>query len=232
MSLYSILLFCTFLVPFTLSFDNKLQFYKQWKYLSPSIIIVAFFYIVSDIYFTKHGIWGFNPRYHSSIVIYRLPIEEWLFFIVIPYASIFLHDSILLYFSNTHLSHNFSKYLSIGLLLISIILVLFNLEKAYTAYIFSLVILVVIFTFFDKTNVISSFYCTFLLILVPFLIVNAILTGSFIDEPIVWYDNSENLGIRFFTIPFEDFGYAFSLILFNLVLRNKLKKFGDGFKQV
>jgi len=49
------------------------------------------------------------------------------------------------------------------------------------------------------------------------------LTGSFIEEEIVWYNNSENLGIRFFTIPIEDFGYAFSLILLNLMLIGQLK---------
>jgi len=76
---------------------------------------------------------------------------------------------------------------------------------------------------FDKSEVIRSFFITFLIILIPFIIVNAILTGSFIEEEIVWYNNSENLGIRFFTIPIEDFGYAFSLILLNLMLIGQLK---------
>jgi lycopene cyclase domain-containing protein len=231
MSLYSILLLCSILVPLALSFDKKLQFYKQWKYLMPSIVVVALFYIAFDIYFTKLGVWGFNPRYHSSIVFLKLPIEEWLFFIIIPYASIFLHDSIVFYFSKIRLSNKFATYLSIGLLLLSITIVLLNLEKAYTAYIFSLLALVLLFSFFDKTNITSSFYCTFLVILVPFIAVNAILTGSFIDEPVVWYNNNENLGIRFLTIPVEDFGYAFSLVLFNLLLRNKLINLSYGFKQ-
>jgi lycopene cyclase domain-containing protein len=230
MWLYSILLLCSIIVPLAFSFDKKLQFYKQWKYLIPSIVVIALSYIAFDIYYAKLGIWGFNSNYHSSIVFYRLPLEEWLFFIVIPYASIFLHDSIVLYFSKIRLSNKFATYLSVGLLLLSISLVLFNLEKAYTTYIFSLLILVLIFSFFCKTNIINSFYCTFLAILVPFIVVNATLTGSFIDEPVVWYNNSENLGIRFLTIPIEDFGYAFSLILFNLLLRNKLKNFRYGFK--
>jgi len=230
MSLYLILLLCSLIVPLALSFDKKLQFYKQWKYLMPSIVIVALFYIFFDIYFTKLGVWGFNSRYHSSFVFFKLPFEEWLFFIVIPYASIFLHDSIVLYFSKIRVPNKLAKYITLGLLLLSLILVVFNLEKAYTVNIFSLVILVLLFSFFDKTNVVNNFYCTFLAILVPFIIVNAFLTGSFIDEPIVWYNNSENLGIRILTIPVEDFGYAFSLLLFNLLLRNKLKKLNYGFK--
>jgi lycopene cyclase domain-containing protein len=207
-----------------LSFDKKLQFYKLWKYLFPSIIIVTLFYIAFDIYFTKLGVWGFNPRYHSSLVLFKLPIEEWLFFIVIPYASLFLHDSIVLYYHKIRLPNHWAKFVSVSLMIISLFLVFFNLEKAYTTYIFSLVLVVLMLSFFDKTNVINSFYITFLVILIPFILVNAILTGSFIDEPIVWYNNNENLGILFLTIPVEDFGYAFSLILFNLLLRNKLKK--------
>jgi lycopene cyclase domain-containing protein len=231
MWLYSMLLLCSIIVPLALSFDKKLQFYKQWKYLMPSIVVVALFYIAFDIYFTKLGVWGFNSRYHSSFVFFELPLEEWLFFIVISYASIFLHDSIVLYFSRVRISNKLAKYLSVSIILISLSLVAFNLEKAYTTYIFSLVILVLIFSFFDKSNIINSFYCTFLAILVPFIAVNAILTGSFIDEPVVWYNNSENLGIRFLTIPIEDFGYAFSLVLFNLLLRNKLINLSYGFKQ-
>jgi lycopene cyclase domain-containing protein len=54
--------------------------------------------------------------------------------------------------------------------------------------------------------------------LIPFFIVNGILTGSFIENEVVWYNNSENLGIRLFTIPIEDTIYALSLILTNLAL--------------
>ena len=96
-SLYLLLLLGSASIPLVLSFDKKLQFYKQWKYLFPSIIIIASIYILFDIILTEQGVWGFNPNYHSSFLWFGLPIEECLFFIIIPYASIFLHDSIVLY---------------------------------------------------------------------------------------------------------------------------------------
>jgi lycopene cyclase domain-containing protein len=223
MSLYTLLLFGSFIVPLVLSFDKKLQFYKQWKYLFPALIIVAFFYIVFDVFFTNKGFWGFNPSYHSSIEFFHLPIEEWLFFIIIPYASIFLHDSIVCYFPRFRLSDRQTKYLSIFLLVVSLFLLILYLNQAYTSYMLALVILSLVWSLFDKSKLISNFYLTFLVLLIPFSIVNGVLTGSFIAEPVVWYDENQIIGIRVFTIPIEDFGYWFSLILFALLVRNQLK---------
>jgi len=223
MWLYFSLLFFSILVPLTLSFDKKLQFYKLWKFVFPSIFFVAFFYIAFDISFTKQGVWGFNSLYHLNKLLLGLPIEEWLFFIVIPYASIFLHESLVLYFPNFKLNNSFTRTLSAIIIVCLFVAILFNLDKAYTVYIFSSVIIALAFSFFDKSKVINSYFLTFLVILIPFVIVNAILTGSFIDQEVVWYNNIENLGIRFLTIPIEDFGYAFSLILFNLLIIAKLR---------
>jgi lycopene cyclase domain-containing protein len=61
--------------------------------------------------------------------------------------------------------------------------------------------------------------------LIPFFIVNGILTGTGINEEVVWYNDEENLGIRLLTIPVEDIFYAFSLILLNLLLFKKFKQY-------
>lgn len=224
MWLYSSLLFFSLIVPFALSFDQKLQFYKSWKFLFPSVFAVAFFYLAFDVYFTKIGVWGFNSLYHLNIVVAGLPIEEWLFFIVVPYACIFLHESLTLYFPRFRLKNKLSQLLSIALILFLSAVIAFNPGKAYTVYISCTVIVALVFALFDKTKTIQSYYSTFLVILIPFLAVNAVLTGSFINQEVVWYNNAENLGIRFLTIPVEDFGYAFSMILFNLLLIAKLKR--------
>ena len=211
-------------MPFILSFDKKLQFYKQWKYLLPSIIIIALFYLVGDIYFTKLGIWGFNENHLSSIFLFKLPIEEWLFFLAIPYASIFLHDVLHVYFPKFKLTPRKSRNVSIILLFISMGILLLNLDKAYTTYIFWIFIVIIIISYFDKSNTINRFYCTFLIILIPFILVNGLLTGAFTAEPVVWYDDSQNLNLRLLTIPIEDFIYGFTMLLAAIMLRNRLKK--------
>ena len=224
MSLYTIILIASISIPFLLSFDKKVQFYKQWKYLLPSVIAIALFYIVGDIYFTKIGVWGFNRDYLSGVFLFYLPIEEWLFFIAIPYASIFLHDVLHAYFPNFRLPSSVSRRLTIFLFVISLVVLLLNLNKAYTVYIMIVSLVVLAISYFDWTDTISRFYCTFLVILIPFILVNGALTGAFTTDPIVWYDHVQNLNIRLITIPIEDFVYGFTMLLLAIILRNRLMK--------
>ena len=61
-------------------------------------------------------------------------------------------------------------------------------------------------------------------ILIPFLIVNGILTGSFIKDEVVWYDDLENLGLRIFTIPIEDAFYGMLLLSLSISIYEYLRK--------
>jgi lycopene cyclase domain-containing protein len=102
--------------------------------------------------------------------------------------------------------------------------IVLHYDKWYTAINYSVLVLVLTYTVFKVPNVLNTFFITFLIILIPFSIVNGILTGSFIDEPVVSYNDAENLGIRLGTIPVEDVGYAFSMLLMSLVLIKKIEK--------
>ena len=210
------------LIPFIYSYDRKLQFYLKIGRVAISLVFVGLLYIVGDVLFTKYGIWGFNPRYHAGIILINLPLEEWLFFIAIPYASLFLHDTLIYLFPNAKLSNLQTSIVSVILVCFLAIVVLTNIEKVYTSVYLSLAIVAIILASFDSSAILNRFYLTFMVILVPFFLVNSVLTGSFIPEEVVWYNNAENLGIRILTVPVEDISYAFSLILFNLLFINKL----------
>lgn len=229
MMLYTILLFCSLLVPFVLSFDRKLQFCRQWKFLFPSIAIVAMVYIAGDIGMTRAGVWGFDPRYHSGINLAGLPVEEWLFFLVIPYSSVFLHDVVVLYFPSFKTSVVLGRILQIILILFFTFIAIRYYPRVYTFYSSVLMVMALVFSLADRSGLIRHYWVTFLFILLPFVIVNGILTGSLIDGEVVWYSDESILGIRFLTIPVEDFGYGFSLVLFVILLRNQfINRFGAG----
>lgn len=224
MSLYLILNIASFIVPFAYSFEKRMHFIKWWKSVFLSISLVGIFFIVWDIIFTRQGVWGFNPDYHIGLNIAGLPIEEILFFICIPYASIFTHYAFLYFFENTKLSDKLTKYISIGLLFAAIIVLFYAFPKKYTTVTFSIFILLMLYSLLRKPAILSQFFITFLIILVPFCIVNGILTGSFIENEVVWYNNDENLNIRLFTIPVEDAVYAFNMLYPSLLLIEFFKK--------
>lgn len=222
MYLYLILNLASISIPFAYSFHRKMNFIKYWKAIFSSIIIVGLAFILWDAIFTLDGVWGFNTKYHLPYKLLGLPLEEWLFFICIPYASVFIHYAFAYYYPKIKLSKKTTQIISILLIIILSITALNNIEKVYTSINFSIAVTLLIIGFL-RIKQLQKFYISFLIILIPFFIVNGILTGSFIEEPIVWYNNNENLGIRLFTIPIEDTVYAFNLLFLNVVLIDEFK---------
>lgn len=222
-SLYLILLLASFAVPFAYSFEKKMHFIKHWKAVFLSISLVALFYLVWDVFFTYNGVWGFNPDYFIGLTIFQLPIEEWLFFFLIPYSSLFIHYALLHFFPAVHLSDKLVKWLSVVLIGFVLVIIVLFFDRMYTLINGLVLIAALLLGLKDKFNILSRFFLSYLVILIPFTIVNGVLTGNFIPEPIVWYNNEENLGLRFSTIPVEDFGYTFSLMFLNLLLIERFK---------
>ncbi|GAA3618810.1 lycopene cyclase domain-containing protein [Flavivirga jejuensis] len=221
--LYLLLNLGSLSVPFLFSFHPKLKFYKRWKSLFLGILISMSIFIPWDIIFTINGIWGFNEDYFLGFELFSLPIEEWLFFICIPYACTFTHYALLYYFPNLKLSQGLTKTISYLLILLLFIFTIYNRTKWYTSINFALATILISMVIKKNSHLLSHFYVTFLVMLIPFFIVNGILTGSFITNEVVWYNNLENLNIRIFTIPIEDIVYAFTLILLNLFVMNYLE---------
>ena len=60
--------------------------------------------------------------------------------------------------------------------------------------------------------------------MIPFIITNGILTGSFIEDQVVWYNDNYNLGLRIFTIPVEDVFYGMLLLFSNVIIYELLRK--------
>jgi len=222
-ALYFIINVASFSIPFLYSFEKKMRFIQYWKSVFLAISIVAIPFLIWDVWFTSMGVWGFNPAYLLGPTIVNLPFEEVLFFFFIPYASIFTHYALLYFFPNLELSKNVTKGLTISFIIFAIIIVILNYEKWYTSINFSVFAALLIYALITKDTILKSFYITFLVVLIPFFIVNGLLTGSFIEDQVVWYNNAEILGIRLGTVPVEDAFYAFSMLYGATVLIEKFK---------
>lgn len=225
--LYLLVDFCTVIIPFLFSFHHRLNFYKNFKAFFLANAIAAALFIVWDVLFTRSGVWGFNPDYLSGIYFYNLPLEEILFFICIPFACVFTYHCLNIFF-------NFKwkqKTESIFVLFTSVILFIAGIyffSRMYTAATcISLSLLLLYLKYIAKINWLPKLVMIYPVLLIPFFIVNGILTGTGLDEPIVWYNNDENSGIRILTIPVEDIFYGFELILLNIFFYEQFKIKGD-----
>ncbi len=215
----------------SLSFDKRVHFYTYWKSLFPALFIVAIFFWIWDIFKTAIGVWGFNPNYYTLLLI-NLPIEEWLFFFTFPFASTFIYECLNAYFPKDRLEF-VEPYLTPFIIGFFFVVGIIYWTHAYTATTFLLCGGFWLFHYrYGQAKHRNRFYISLLIGYLPFVLVNGVLTGAFTDQPVVLYNQEEYLGVRFFSIPLDDFAYNFllqamviSLYEFfkekSLILRNK-----------
>jgi lycopene cyclase domain-containing protein len=218
-------------IPFLFSFEHRISFYKKWKAFFPAAFITLAFFVIWDIIFTDMGIWGFNPVYLTGIEIANLPIEEWLFFICIPYACTFTYEAFRLYFKKPPFGKA-TKIILWAIVFLNVMLALLNYGIWYTFFtnLFTALFLLILLLWI-RPKFMGWALLTYFVITIPFLISNGVLTGldfwnyalintdvNDIYDQIVWYNNAHNLGVRIFSIPVDDFIYGFLLIVMNIVL--------------
>lgn len=211
-------------IPFIAGFDKRLRFDKQWKFLFPAMLLTMVVFIPWDMLKTDLAVWGFNPRYLLGFYIGNLPLEEWIFFIAIPYACLFTYHA-LNYLVKKDYFGKYADRISLVLAILLLVIGLMNTGRLYTSVtFFSTGAFLAFHRFVVKGIYMGRFYLMYLVTLLPFFIVNGLLTGSFIPEEVVYYDDTQNLGIRLGTIPVEDMVYGLLMLLMNVTWFEYLKQ--------
>ncbi len=211
MSLYFLVILLAFAGPLALSFDKKVHYYTHIKSVFSAILIVGGAFIIWDQIFTDAGVWGFNPRYIQGWYIGRLPLEEILFFVIVPYNCLFIHEVQKAYFPSVKLEKTV-LISQISFVVFGIVLLYFGATNYYTLSAVGVSFLLLLLALQTRQRFVPRFFLTYLIALIPFLIVNGILTGFTTPEPIVWYSESHIVGWRIGTIPIEDLYYNFSML--------------------
>ena len=213
--------------PLLASFDKRLRFRSKWPGLFTGLMVMSVLFLLWDGLFTALGVWGFNPRYLVGLYLFGMPVEEWLFFLFIPYSCVFLYE-VMRYFIRRDVLRDFARPLSIVLLAILLVVGLFDLDRSYTCITFIATAVFLSYHVYTRTPWLGRFYVGYAISLVPFLVVNGILTGWLLPEPIVWYDDAENLGIRLNTIPIEDSVYLLLMLLITITFYERALFRGHG----
>lgn len=215
-----------FLVPFLFSFHPKLRFYLRWKSYVVGALFMSVLFIPWDIFFTAKGIWGFSDAYTMGWKLGGLPLEEWLFFICIPYACLFTYHCFRLLIK-TPLSEIWGTGIGWFVVVLNLAVAISYIDRWYTFAAHGLcAFFLILHLLFFKTRYLNWFFMMYVVILIPFLTSNGILTGldfwsypfintspEFIAEKIVWYNNDHNLGLRFFSMPADDLAYGMLMLL-------------------
>ena len=210
------------LVPLLFSFHPKRTFYKEWRYFLPANLIVAICFLVWDALFTRWGVWGFHPDYLCGIYLFNLPLEEVLFFICIPYACVFSWFVLPYLLPRDPLRGQRKAFILLAILSAGVCLCFW--DRIYTSLTLLLLLLYLIgrgvWGDLGRRYDLLSYLC-----IIPFfLISNGILTGTGLDQPIVWYSEAAIIGLRLGSIPIEDTAYGLLLVLLNIELYSFFRK--------
>lgn len=216
---YLLINFLTVLFPVILSFDKKVNFFKSWKYIFPGLLISGALFLLWDYVFTLYDVWSFNPHYIIGVYFFELPLEEILFFITVPFACLFIYACLNYYVRNDFLG-KISLYVSWALALLSVVMLFIYYQRVYTLITFMLLFVISAYLILKRPRFLGRFYLAFLVSLLPFYIVNGLLTSI----PVVLYNDLENCGFRVGTIPFEDHFYSLSMLILNVLLFEYFKK--------
>lgn len=216
MSTYAWVDLCAVAVPLLFSFHPALRFHVRWAALAAGTAVMMALFIPWDIAFTRAGVWGFEPAHTWPWRPAGLPLEEWLFFLCIPYASVFTYHCFQV-LRVPAFPPRTARAVAIALMIALSVIALLHLDKAYTvtacagcAIWLGWVVLVV------RATWLSRFLTTYIALLLPFLVVNGVLTGTGLQRPVVWYADAEHLPLRLLTIPVEDVFYG--LLMLGLVV--------------
>jgi lycopene cyclase domain-containing protein len=205
--------FMSVAIPFSFSFHREIKFNKEFNAFFAANFISALSFIIWDVIFTAKGVWGFNGKFIIGINVYNLPLEEILFFICIPFACVFTYRYVNSIFGKSW-NENIEKRITILFITIFFIAGVWFWKRTYTATTFiSFSLLLFLIRFIFRQAWIGNLYRAWLLLLLPFFIVNGILTGTGLSSPVVWYNEEEIIGIRILTIPVEDIIYGFELVM-------------------
>ncbi len=208
MGTYLLITLTILAIPLIFSFTKKVHFISNLKYVLISIFINALVFIPWDMGFTAMKIWEFNDKYTLGMYIGNLPLEQYLYYITIPYLYLFIYEYLKTYMKKDILRRihfSITPLIIIGL----VFLLTQNIERTLTAASCAVLILFLLIQLINGRRYMGWFYLTYFISLIPFLIINGLMTGL----PVLIYNNAARLNLTPGTIPIDNFIYNAALLL-------------------
>ena len=171
-------------------------------------------YIIWDVCVTGSH-WWFNKTYTLDFRLLGLPIEEWLFFITVPFGCLLVWETLPAPKLSTPL-RSLRYVRTVLYATVPIGIIVFSTGKQYTGLVLCCLGLVGLADTLLRTHLLLRPKTYLYLAIVAGLIL--VFNGYLTARPVVLYGEAYQSGYRILTIPLEDFGYGFTLTLFNAIL--------------
>lgn len=213
--IYSLIGLGIIIGPLALSFDQKVFFIGNILPVLVATVVVGAIYIAWDAWVVRLGDWKFNPEWTGMWRLFDLPAGEWLFFLSVPYASLFLFEVFGAYFGRAMVSI-VPRWMSFVLAGVFMSLAYAFRKKHYTFLaMFSVAVFMVLQgllvpDFWKRQDILLTMGSS----VGTFLLVNGIYTRL----PTIHYNPNAIWGVRVGTIPLEDFFYNLGMLGFYLLV--------------
>lgn len=72
----------------------RVRVYARWRRLLLTLLPVVVVFVVWDALAIRAGHWSYDPRQTVGLVLGNLPVEEVLFFLVVPVCSVLALEAV------------------------------------------------------------------------------------------------------------------------------------------
>ena len=205
--------------PVVSQFNRQIKHISHWrlKLITSGIVMIP--YVIWDA-LVAGSHWCFNKAYTLDFRLLGLPIEEWLFFITVPFGCLLVWETL----PDVKLSARLRSLRHVRTVLYAVLPIgvwVFSTGKQYTGLVLCCFGIVGLADTLLGTDLLLQPKTYVYLAIVSGLIL--VFNGYLTARPVVLYGETYQNGYRILTIPIEDFGYGFTLALFNAMLYEKLK---------
>ena len=217
---YLLILLALAAVTLFLFIKKSIVFIMEFKYMLPAVIFSGAIFIMLNIRFVQSGIISFNENFLIGKNILTLPLEEWLFLLIISLFAFSVYILVNVKLENFEKPNLFFA-VSILLLIGFAFEAWFSRQKIVPFFIFFLLAIYFGYTLFRNRFKphLTKFYISYFIVVIPFFLIKVLLNKL----PVILYNNDFTLGIRLVDVPVEQFANLFLLMLINITVFEYLR---------
>ena len=211
---YYIFNIIVFLPVLILSFMTDVKPHRHIRGLFAGYLLVSVPFMIWDVWATSAGHWGFNSEYVTGPYIFNVPLEEYLFFLTVPFALVYVWGVVKKHVTDKALAGILPLLVFGAVAAISIWTLVAYWENGYTRSAMIAALIATVAAATSRLAYTKRFWTFQVILLGLFMIFNSILTML----PIITYGQDAIIGLNVGTIPVEDFFFNFAFAtLFLLV---------------